>query len=86
GRWAELADPSFRFEEAVQRFRDGYKIPLQEGVSARGSRTGEMIARCMVETGPSPYYAAIADSTDEPVLKLICRNIAADELRHFKLF
>ena len=86
GRWAELADPSFRFDEAVQRFRDGYKIPLQEGVSARGSRTGEMIARCMVETGTSSYYAAIADSTDEPVLKLICRNIAADELRHFKLF
>ena len=26
------------------------------------------------------------DATAEPVLKEICRNIAADELRHYKLF
>jgi hypothetical protein len=26
------------------------------------------------------------EATDEPVLKEICRNIAADELRHYKLF
>ncbi|HYG84743.1 MAG TPA: ferritin-like domain-containing protein [Azospirillum sp.] len=86
GRWAELVDPSFSFEGAVQRFRDGYRVPIDLTASIRGSRSGELIARCMVETGTSSYYTAIADSTDEPLLKLICRNIAADELRHYKLF
>ena len=44
------------------------------------------MARCIVETGTSSYYAALDEATDEPVLKQICRNIAADELRHYKLF
>ena len=52
----------------------------------RGSRTGELIARCMVETGTSSYYTALGEATGEPVLKQICRHIAADEFRHFKLF
>jgi hypothetical protein len=45
-----------------------------------------MIARCMVETGTSSYYTALAEATEEPVLKAICQKIAADELRHYKLF
>jgi hypothetical protein len=52
----------------------------------RGSRTGELIARCMVESGTSSYYSALADATSEPVLRAICKLIAADEFRHFKLF
>ena len=40
----------------------------------------------MVETGTSSYYTALADATKEPVLQQICRHIAADEFRHFKLF
>jgi hypothetical protein len=54
--------------------------------SARGSRSGELIARCIVETGTSSYYTAIADATGEPLLKAICRHIAADELSHYQLF
>ena len=54
--------------------------------SIRGSRSGELIARCMVETGTSSYYTALGDATEEPVLKAICRRIAADELRHYKIF
>lgn len=86
GKWAELVDPTFDFDAAVKRFRDGYRVPIDLSQSVRGSRTGELIARCMVETGTSSYYMAIGDSTDEPVLKLLCHNIAADELRHYKLF
>src|SRR5213079_254726 len=52
----------------------------------RGSRTGELIARCMVETGTSSYYTALAETAREPVLQQVCRHIAADEYRHFKLF
>jgi hypothetical protein len=40
----------------------------------------------MVETGTSSFYTALGDSVDEPVLKAICQRIAADELRHYKLF
>ena len=86
GQWSMLADPSWSFDAAFQRYRDGYKLPLDADASVRGSRTGELIARCMVETGTSSYYTALADSTDEPVLKQICKLIAADEYRHFKLF
>ena len=86
GRWSMHADPTWNFDEAFQRYRDGYKLPLDADASVRGSRTGELIARCMVETGTSSYYTALGDATSEPVLKQICRLIGADEYRHFKLF
>jgi rubrerythrin len=86
GRWGRLADPEFEFDAAFTRFREGYKLPLSADTSVRGTRTGELIARCMVETGTSSYYSALADATKEPVLEQICRLIAADEYRHFKLF
>ena len=86
GRWAQLADPSWDFEAAFARFRDGYKLPLDATASVRGSQAGEMMARCIVETGTSSYYSALKDATVEPVLRQICTNIAADEFRHYKLF
>ncbi|NKE45181.1 ferritin-like domain-containing protein [Roseomonas frigidaquae] len=86
GKWAMLADPSWDFERAFARYREGYKIDVKADASIRGSRTGELIARCMVETGTSSYYTALGEATEEPVLKEVCRLIAADEYRHFKLF
>src|SRR5882724_5741457 len=89
GRWAEMADPGFKLDDAFVRFRAGYKpmhFASSEGISVRGSRRGEMIARCVVESGTSSYYTAIRDATDEPVLKEIAGRIAADEFRHYKLF
>lgn len=86
GKWAMLADPGWDFEAAFARYRAGYKLPLDADASIRGSRTGELIARCMVETGTSSYYTALADAAKEPVLQQVCRLIAADEYRHFKLF
>ncbi len=86
GRWAMLADPYWNYTASFARYKAGYKLPLDAVASVRGSRTGELIARCMVETGTSSYYAALADETEEPVLKTICRLISADEFRHFKLF
>ncbi len=85
-RWAHLADPGFDFDESFRRFNEGFKVPLDVEKSVRGSRSGELVARCIVETGTSSYYAALMEATAEPVLKEICRNIAADELRHYKLF
>jgi rubrerythrin len=85
-RWAQLADPDYDLDAAFRRFKAGYDNELDCDVSKRGSRAAEMIARCMVETGTSSYYTALAEATDEPVLKAICQKIAADELRHYKLF
>ncbi len=86
GKWASLADPDFDYDAAFASFRDGFKIDLNASSSIRGSRTGELIARCMVEVGTSSYYTALGDATEEPVLKMICRKIAADELRHYATF
>ncbi|APH55371.1 Hypothetical protein GbCGDNIH9_2053 [Granulibacter bethesdensis] len=86
GKWASLADPDWDYEAAFARYKAGYQIDLSAHASIRGSRTGELIARCMVETGTSSYYTALGDATKEPVLKHICKLIAADEYRHFKLF
>jgi len=85
-RWATLADPGFDFAAAFARFQAGFHIDFDSGRSRRGSRAGEMVARCIVETGTSSYYTAMAEAVDEPVLKAICHHIAADELRHYKLF
>ncbi len=76
-RWARLADPGFDFEARFARFLAGFRLPLEAERSVRGSRTGELLARCMVEVGTSSFYSAMRDAADEPVLKEICRRIAA---------
>lgn len=86
GRWAGMADPSFDYQSSLKRFRDGYQVPLDVSQSVRGTRSGELIARCVVEAGTSSFYSAMSAAAEEPVLKEICRLIAADEFRHYKLF
>ncbi len=86
GAWAKLADPGFDPDRALTRFRDLYRIPVDAVVSVRGSVAAELLARCAVETGTSSFYAALAEASTEPVLTEICQRIAADELRHYKLF
>ncbi|MDA5192761.1 ferritin-like domain-containing protein [Govanella unica] len=86
GRWAEMADPSFSFAESLAYFRAGYSLPLDVSASVRGSRVGELIARCVVETGTSSFYSAIRDASAEPVLKDIGKRIATDEFFHYQLF
>jgi len=88
-RWAAIADPAFDFARAFARFREGYKpehFHSGDSASVRGSRRGEMIARCVVESGTSSFYSAMRDAVDEPVLKQIAGHIAADEFRHYRLF
>ena len=86
GRYAELADPGYDFGAAFRKFQDGYVIPVDVTESIRGSRVGELLARCIVETGTSSFYSAVEEATAEPVLKEICRHIAADEFRHYRMF
>lgn len=86
GRWAEMADPGFDFDTCFKRFTAGYQLPLEATRSVRGSRSGELVARCIVEVGTSSHYSALGAACEEPVLRAICRHIAADEFRHYKLF
>lgn len=86
GRWAAMADPDFDFPARFETFRRGYRIPVDSASSVRGSRSGELLARCVVEVGTSSYYSALRDAVDEPALKAICARIADDEFRHYKLF
>src|SRR5690348_8940046 len=67
-RWAALADPDFDFAAAFARFQAGYHVDFDADTSRRGSRSGEMIARCIVEIGTSSYYTALKEATAEPVL------------------
>jgi len=85
-RWASLADPDFDFARAFSRFQAGFRVDFDSARSRRGSRSGEMVARCIVEIGTSAYYTALREAAAEPVLQQICRHIAADELRHYRLF
>jgi rubrerythrin len=85
-RWATLADPQFDFDQAFARFQAGFRVDFDSARSRRGSRSGEMVARCIVEIGTSAYYTALREAAKEPVLQEICRHIAADELRHYRLF
>ena len=85
-RWAALADPEFDFDRAFARFQAGFRVDFDSARSRRGSRAGEMVARCVVEIGTSAYYTALREAAVEPVLREICGRIAADELRHYRLF
>jgi len=86
GRWAMLADPSFDHPAACRLFSQGFPVDLHAENSVRGSRTGELVARCIVETATSSFYTAMTEVSAEPVLRAVCRHIAADEFRHYKFF
>jgi rubrerythrin len=84
--WARMADPTFDFDGAFAAFVRGFRPNVEASHSIRGSRTGELLSRCMVEIGTSSFYSAIRDGTEEPVLKQICANIARDEFGHYSMF
>lgn len=86
GEYARRLDPSFDYNERLAIYRKRVPIPVEMDVSVRGSRAGELVARCMVETGTSSFYTALGDATADPALKAICKNIAMDEWRHYGLF
>ncbi|TDI57755.1 MAG: ferritin-like domain-containing protein [Alphaproteobacteria bacterium] len=87
GRWAQLADPEFSFDASLRRVQeDGFQLPLDKTESVRGSRQGELLARCLVESSTTSFYSAIKDAAEEPVLRQIAELIASDEVNHYRLF
>jgi hypothetical protein len=86
GHWAMLADPTWDFAAALAAFRAGYRVEVDATASIRGSQTGELVARQVVETGTSSFYSALRDAAAEPVLRDVAGRIAADEFAHYRLF
>lgn len=84
--WIKKADPEFDFGRALEAFQGLYQVDMNNGVSRRGSASGEMLSRCVVESATSFYYTAIKDQTNEPCLKQICQLIARDEFAHYQMF
>ena len=66
GRWAMLADPSWDYMAAFDRYRQSYRLDLDVDASIRGSRTGELIARCMVTESEDDELASAFHTTNEP--------------------
>ena len=84
--WVKLADPQYDFDKCFRAYTEKFIISVDSTESIRGSRGSELLTRCMVEIGTSFFYTSIKERADEPLLQHICAKIAADELRHYKLF
>ncbi|HEX7342092.1 MAG TPA: ferritin-like domain-containing protein [Rhodanobacteraceae bacterium] len=77
--------PDFDFDAAFASFIGEYATVCKTEF-LEPSRCLEMAARCVVETGTATLYRAIHESTDEPVLKALTKNIKSDEVRHYSHF
>jgi hypothetical protein len=77
--------PEFDCDRAYASFFADYSLQctVDEFEPTRGL---EMVARCVVETGTSTFYQALAGCTDEPILQGIANRIRAEEISHYKHF
>jgi rubrerythrin len=83
-RYVEVAWPEFDWEPARRLFVEEFK-PFCD-VSLESRRSLEMASRCVVETGTASYYRTLSRASPDPVLALLTRRIAEDEVRHYKHF
>ncbi len=84
-KYVQTAWPDFDWEAAYRSFHADYG-PLCTLERLAPSRSLEMAARCVVETGTASFYRALSDASPEPVLKRLAAEISADEVRHYKHF
>jgi len=83
-RYVQTAWPEFDWEPAFRAFVEEFK-PYCD-VSLESVRSLEMASRCVVETGTASYYTTLSRASPEPVLAMLTRRIADDEVRHYKHF
>ena len=77
--------PEFDWDRAYAEFFADYsRICTVDAFEP--SRSLEMVARCVVETGTSTFYQSLAAQTSEPVLTGIANRIRTDEINHYKHF
>jgi len=83
-RYVEVAWPEFDWEPARGRFIEEFR-PFCD-TSLESIRSLEMASRCVVETGTASYYRTLSRASPDPVLAMLTRRIADDEVRHYKHF
>jgi rubrerythrin len=83
-RYVEAAWPEFDWEPAQRRFVEEFR-PYCD-TSLEPTRSQEMASRCVVETGTASYYRTLSRASPDPVLAMLTRHIAEDEVRHYKHF
>lgn len=84
-RYVETAWPSFDWEASYRSFHDEYMQFCAVDLLAP-TRSLEMVARCVVETGTSSFYRMLSDASPEPVLRRLAGFISVDEVQHYKSF
>jgi hypothetical protein len=83
-RYVETAWPHFDWEPAFERFVKEFRPFCDAALEA--TRSLEMASRCVVETGTASYYTTLSRASPDPVLAMLARRIAEDEVRHYKHF
>lgn len=83
-RYVETAWPQFHWEPTFERFVEEFRPYCDTALESTHSL--EMASRCVVETGTASYYTTLSRASPEPVLALLARRIAEDEVRHYKYF
>jgi len=83
-RYVEAAWPEFQWEAVRDRFVEEFRPFCDEALERE--RGLEMASRCVVETGTASFYKTLSRASPDPVLALVTRRIAEDEVRHYKHF
>lgn len=83
-RYVETTWPDFPWHKVRDGFVEEFRPFCDEALErARGL---EMASRCVVETGTASFYTCLSRASPDPVLTLLTRRIAEDEVRHYKHF
>jgi hypothetical protein len=83
-RYVETAWPEFPWDRVRAGFVEEFRSFCDEALEqARGL---EMASRCVVEMGTASFYTCLSRASPDPVLALVTRRIAEDEVRHYKHF
>lgn len=83
-RYVEAAWPDFPWEPVRELFVEEFRPFCDEALErARGL---EMASRCVVEMGTASFYTSLSRASPDPVLALLTRRIAEDEVSHYKHF
>ena len=84
-RYVEIAWPDFDWDRVYRSFLEEFSAYCgADGLEPTRGR--EMASRCVVETGTASFYTTLSRISHDPVLAIIARRIAEDEIRHYKHF
>lgn len=82
----ESADADFDFDATMHAYQELVAYHAPTGQSVRGSISGELVARCVVEALASALYRVLADATADGTVRAMYSTLAQDEARHYGMF